>query len=79
MLFHFEVTFAEWPEFRQFECTLYVVRFVLNHDDENLIKSNAYEMNKVLSNFYAFCDKDKSSQLDERESTMGLFTIFKIY
>ncbi|CAF1179453.1 unnamed protein product [Didymodactylos carnosus] len=31
----------------------------------------------ALSKFYSFCDKDKSSMLDEREWTIGLLTLFK--
>lgn len=31
----------------------------------------------MFSNFYLFCDKDKSARLDERERTIGILTLFK--
>lgn len=46
------------------------------HEDEGST-SPKRTMNQVLLDFFTFCDKDKSSKLDEREWSMGLLTIFK--
>ena len=40
-------------------------------------EDHQFQIDKVLSSFYAFCDKDKSSRLDEHEWRVGLLTILK--
>ncbi len=40
-------------------------------------KSNENKKNNMFSNFYLFCDKDKSGKLDKREETIALLTFFK--
>jgi hypothetical protein len=39
--------------------------------------SKGERISDLLSNFYLFCDKDKSGLLDERERSVGLLTLLK--
>lgn len=46
-------------------------------ETESNSKLKGEQISDMLSNFYLFCDKDKSGLLDERERSVGLLTLLK--
>ncbi len=72
--------------YQNYACALYIrLRLDMALDCQQNTKSDKDEkipnkkkkISDTLSNFYIFCDKDKSNKLDERERTVGLLTLLK--